>query len=58
MGAHGVEPSNPSRQFNSNNYFENQAFLFMTTGGKMLLDLPCLADSTCIELPADVKESR
>ncbi len=55
LGAHGVEPSNPSRQFNSNNYFENQAFLFMTTGGKVLLDDPCLADSTCAQLPAAVR---
>jgi hypothetical protein len=56
LGAHGVEPSNPSRKFNINNYFENQAFLFMTSGGKTLLDDPCLANSSCPELPDAVRK--
>ncbi len=55
LGAHGVEPSNPSRQFNINNYFENQAFLFMTSGGKTLKDDTCLATSTCEYLPDEVR---
>lgn len=55
LGAHGVEPSNPSRTFNINNYFENQAFLFMTSGGKTLVDEPCLADSSCSFLPDAVR---
>ncbi|MBP7126950.1 hypothetical protein KBD49_11365 [Myxococcota bacterium] len=55
LGAHGVEPSNPSRQFNINNYFENQAAVYLTTGGRTLLESPCLADSTCPQLPDEIR---
>ncbi len=47
LGAHGVEPSNPSRMFNINNFFENQVSIFMATDGVVLSDDPCLADSRC-----------
>lgn len=47
LGAHGVEPSNPTRSFNINNFFENQIMIFMASGGKVLSDDPCLATSTC-----------
>ncbi len=47
LGAHGVEPSNPSRMFNINNFFENQIMIYMTTDGVVLSDDPCLADSRC-----------
>jgi len=47
MGAHGVEPSNPSRAFNINNLVENQIAVFMVTDGVVLSDDPCLALSRC-----------
>lgn len=67
LGAHGVEPSNPSRMFNINNFFENQVSIFMATDGVVLSDDACLADSRCPEdqpdsaccwyLPASVLEA-
>jgi len=57
MGAHGVEPSNPSRVFNINNFIENQIGVFMMSGGKVLSDDPCLADSSCDFLPDAVRIS-
>ena len=56
MGAHGVEPSNPSRVFNINNFIENQIGVFMTSGGKVLSDDPCLADSSCDFLPDSIRD--
>jgi hypothetical protein len=56
MGAHGVEPSNPSRQFNINNYVENQIAVFMTSGGTRLVDDPCLEDASCDFLPKTLRD--
>jgi len=56
MGAHGVEPSNPSREFNINNFVENQIGVFMASDGKVLTDDPCLADSSCDFLPETVRQ--
>ncbi|MBM4397542.1 MAG: hypothetical protein FJ087_17880, partial [Deltaproteobacteria bacterium] len=55
LGAHGVEPSNPSRKFNINNFVENQIAVFAASDGKTLSDDPCLADSSCPFLPASVR---
>lgn len=56
MGAHGVEPSNPSREFNINNFVENQIAVFMTSGGTRLVDDPCLEDASCDFLPETLRE--
>jgi len=56
MGAHGVEPSNPSRAFNINNFVENQIAVFMTSGGTRLVDDPCLEDASCEFLPETLRE--
>jgi hypothetical protein len=56
MGAHGVEPSNPSRQFDINSFVENQIGLFAASQGKHFSDDPCLATSTCDFLPASVQQ--
>ncbi len=56
LGAHGVEPSNPSRKFDINSFVENQIGLFAASQGKFLSDDPCLATSTCTFLPQSVQE--
>lgn len=56
LGAHGVEPSNPTRKFNINNFVENQIAVFAASDGKVLSDDPCLADSSCDFLPASVRK--
>jgi len=56
MGAHGVEPSNPSRQFNINNFVENQIAVFMASRGTRLVDDPCLEDASCGFLPETLRE--
>ncbi len=56
LGAHGVEPSNPSRQFDINSFVENQIGLFAASQGRLFSDDPCLATSTCPFLPATVQE--
>lgn len=56
LGAHGVEPSNPTRQFNINNYIVNQIAVFMQSGGTRLVEDKCLADSSCDFLPKSVRE--
>lgn len=55
-GSHGVEPDNPSRAFNMNNYIENQIAVFLQSNGKVLADGQCLADNTCEFLPATVRK--
>jgi hypothetical protein len=56
LGAHGVSPSDPSRDFNINNFVENQIGIFMSSNGKILKDDPCLADSSCSYLPETIRE--
>jgi hypothetical protein len=56
LGAHGVEPSNPSRQFDINSFVENQIGLFASSQGRVLSDDPCLATSSCSFLPESVQE--
>jgi hypothetical protein len=56
LGAHGVEPSNPTRVFNINNYVVNQIALYFVSGGKDLVEDPCLADSSCSFLPQSVRD--
>ena len=55
IGAHGVEPSNPTRQFNINNFVENQILRFMTTNGMELTDDLCLESNSCEWMPESVK---
>ncbi len=55
IGAHGVEPSNPTRQFNINNFVENQILRFMTTDGKEFTDDLCLESNSCDWMPESVK---
>ena len=55
LGAHGVEPSNPTRRFNINNFVVNQIGVFAASDGKVISDDPCLAGSTCAFLPAGVR---
>jgi len=55
LGAHGVEPSNPSRQFDINSFVENQIGHFAASQGKHFSDDPCLATSTCDFLPTSVQ---
>jgi len=57
MGAHGIEPSNPSRGFNINNFVENQICVFMSSDGTLFSDDPCLADSSCEFLPKSVQKT-
>ena len=47
MGSHGVEPSNPTRMFNINNFVMNQIGVFASSDGKILMDDPCLALPRC-----------
>ena len=56
LGAHGVEPSNPSREFDINSFVENQIGLFAASQGRHFSDDPCLATSTCAFLPESVQE--
>ncbi len=56
LGAHGVEPSNPSRKFDINSFVENQIGIFAASQGKFLSDDPCLATSQCDFLPESVQE--
>ncbi len=56
LGAHGVEPSNPSREFDINSFVENQIGIFVVSQGRHLSDDPCLATSTCEFLPESVQE--
>ena len=56
MGAHGIEPSNPSRVFNINNFVENQICVFMKSNGTKFSDDPCQADSSCEWLPESVQK--
>jgi hypothetical protein len=55
IGAHGVEPSNPTRQFNINNFVENQILRYMSTDGKELTDDLCLESNSCEWMPESVK---
>jgi hypothetical protein len=55
IGAHGVEPSNPTRQFNINNFVENQIIRYMSTDGFELSDDPCLESNTCEWMPESLK---
>ena len=56
LGAHGIEPSNPSREFNINNFVENQMAVFMTSHGTRLVDDPCLEDASCEFLPETLRK--
>jgi hypothetical protein len=56
IGAHGVEPSNPTRQFNINNFVENQIIRYMTTDGMELSDDPCLESNSCDWMPESLKK--
>lgn len=47
LGAHGVEPSNPTLKFNINNFVENQIVLFFKSRGTILSDDPCLEKTEC-----------
>ena len=55
IGAHGVEPSNPARQFNINNFVENQILRYMSTDGKVLSDDPCLESNSCDWMPETIR---
>jgi hypothetical protein len=62
IGAHGVEPSNPTRLFNINNFVENQIVTYMASDGKLLSDDPCLAApekdrEACSFLPYPIPEA-
>ena len=56
LGAHGVEFSDPRRDFNINNFVENQLALFMATGGKVLSDDICMASGACAFLPQSIQD--
>ncbi len=56
IGSHGVEPSNPTRAFNINNFVENQIILYMSTDGFELSDDPCLESNTCDWMPESLKK--
>jgi hypothetical protein len=56
LGSHGVEFSDPRREFNLNNFVENQLSLFMATGGRTLSDEVCLATSSCTYLPQSIQD--
>lgn len=56
LGSHGVEPSNPDKAFDMNNFVENQIGLFMTSNGTKFSDDPCLATSSCPFLPEAVRK--
>ena len=55
LGAHGIEPSNPAREFNINSFVENQICIFMKSNGTRFSDAPCLAHDLCDFLPASVR---
>jgi len=55
LGAHGIEPSNPAREFNVNSFVENQICVFMQSKGTRFSDDPCLASDLCDFLPASVR---
>ncbi|HPB50850.1 MAG TPA: hypothetical protein PLY68_06550 [Myxococcota bacterium] len=56
LGAHGVEFSDPRREFNINNFIENQLALFMATGGRVLSDNQCMASGACDFLPQSIQD--
>lgn len=47
-GQHCFGPSNPSKDFNIDNFIINQAGYFFLSDGKILSDDPCLANNSCV----------
>jgi len=56
IGSHGVEPSNPTRAFNINNFVENQIIRYMSTDGFELSDDPCLESNSCDWMPESLRK--